>query len=190
MMDGPSDPASQLRAAAAAEGISPAQKRAGRRGLVALIALYGVLCIRSPDDFGLLDSVDLPIHETGHLVFAPFGEFVQFAGGTLFQLIMPLCFVVYFWRRRDRFAASVVLVWVAQNLWNIARYAADARAQELPLVGGGEHDWAYMLGRLGWMMHDTQIAAGIHAAGVLLFAYAVLTAWFAASDRNEPEPQL
>ena len=165
--------------------LSPAARVRLRRGLVALVALYGVLCVRSPDSFGLLDSVDLPIHETGHLVFGPFGEFLGFAGGTLFQLIMPLAFVVYFWRRRERFSASVVLAWVAQNLWNIARYCADARAQELPLVGGGEHDWAYMLGRLGWMEHDTSIAHGIHAAGVLLFAYAVLTAWFAAGDRTE-----
>jgi len=182
------DPAAQLQAASHGDGISPAQKLLARRGLVTLIALYGVLCIRSPDDFGLLDSVVLPIHETGHLVFSPFGEFMQFAGGTLFQLIMPLCFVIYFWRRRDTFAWSIVLAWVAQNLWNIARYAADARAQELPLVGGGEHDWAYMLGELGWLMHDTQISRGIHAAGVLLFGYAVLTAWFAAADRSNEVP--
>ena len=30
----------------------------------------------------LLDGVNLAIHETGHLVFGPFGEFIGFAGGT------------------------------------------------------------------------------------------------------------
>jgi hypothetical protein len=160
----------------------PIDRQRMRQVLVAALAVYGVWCIRTPDSFGLLDSVDLPIHETGHLVFAPFGEFLQFAGGSLFQVLFPLCFVAYFWRRRDRFAAHVVLVWVAQNLWNVARYAADARAQELPLVGGGEHDWAYLLGQMGWLGHDQGIAQGIHAAGVLLFGYAVLMAWLASGD--------
>lgn len=53
---------------------------------------------------------------------------MQGAGGTLFQLIVPLAFVVYFWRRGDRHAASVPLWWVGQNCWNIARYVADAHA--------------------------------------------------------------
>jgi len=39
----------------------------------------------------------------------------------------------------------VALWWVAQNLWNISVYVKDARAEELPLVGGGEHDWNYLL---------------------------------------------
>ena len=104
-----------------------------------------------------MDSVDLPIHETGHSCSRPFGEFVQFLGGTLFQLIMPSVFVGYFLRRKDRHAASVALWWVAQNFWNISVYIRDARAQELPLVGGGEHDWAYLLGRLGWLTRDQVI---------------------------------
>ena len=64
-------------------------------------------------------------------MFSPFGEFMQFLGGTLFQLIMPAAFVGYF-LRRDRHAASVALWWIAQNLWNISVYIRDARAQELP----------------------------------------------------------
>ena len=83
---------------------------------------------------------------------------MQFAGGTLFQLIMPAIFVGYFLRRKDSHSASVALWWVAQNFWNISVYAADARAQELPLVGGGEHDWAYLLGELHWLQYDQRVA--------------------------------
>jgi len=122
-------------------------------------------------------------------VFSPFGEIIQFAGGTLFQLIVPCTFLVYFLRfapRRDEFAASVALWWVAVNLWNIAVYMADARTQELPLVGGGEHDWAYLFGRAGWLAHDTQIARGVHALGALLFIGAV--AWGVLAVRRPPAP--
>lgn len=149
----------------------------GRRVGVAALFLYGVVCIRRPDEHRLLDSVDVAIHETGHLVFAPFGEFLQMLGGTLFQLIVPVAFVLYFWRRQDRFSSAVVLFWVAQNCWNIARYIADARAQELPLVGEGEHDWAYLLGTLGWLRHDQALSTSVTVVGFLLFATSIWLGW-------------
>lgn len=145
--------------------------------MVAALALYGLVCIRHPDEYRLLDAVDLPIHETGHLVFAPFGEFLQFLGGSIFQLVIPIAFVLYFWRRRDGFAASVVLFWVAQNFWNIARYVGDARTRALPLVGGGEHDWAYLLGTLGWLRHDQTLSASLRAIGFIVFAVSIWFAW-------------
>lgn len=141
------------------------------------ITVYGIVCFRSPETFRLLDFVNLPVHETGHLVFAPFGEFMAALGGTLVQLILPICFVISFYRRNDRFAAAIVLAWVAQNLWNISVYIGDARAQVLPLVGGGEHDWTYILGRLGMLEHDQEIAGGVHFAGMIIFAFAMLRAW-------------
>jgi hypothetical protein len=153
-----------------------------RQALVAGIALYAAICLRNSGEFRLLDSVDLAIHETGHLVFAPFGEFLGFLGGSLFQVLFPLAFVTYFWRRRDRFAAYVVLGWVAQNLWNVSVYVADARARRLPLVGGGEHDWAYLLGRLGLLGSDLLLAHGLQFAGVLLFAWCMGQAFLHAGD--------
>jgi hypothetical protein len=147
--------------------------RAGRCALTGLLAVYGFRLLLHPDAGSLMDSVDLPIHETGHLVFGPFGEFMQFLGGTLFQLIMPAAFVVYFARHRDRHAASVALWWVGQNFWNISVYIADARTENLPLVGGGEHDWAYLLGRLGWLKFDHVIARDAWFLGVLVYVLAI-----------------
>ena len=147
--------------------------RSARFGFAALLALYGFRLLMHPEGGSLMDSVDLPIHETGHLVFAPFGEFIQFLGGTLFQLIMPAAFVVYFMRRKDRFAASCALWWIGQNLWNISVYIADARAELLPLVGGGEHDWAYLLGRMGWLKFDHLIAHDVWFVGVMIYCVSI-----------------
>ena len=141
------------------------------------LALYGVPCILRPESGRLLDAVDLAIHETGHLLFAPFGEFLGFLGGTLFQLALPIAFVVYFWRQSDRHAATVALWWVAQNCWNISVYVRDARAQALPLVGGGAHDWAYLLDRLDWLRHDHAIASGVRLIGVAMYVYAIIAGW-------------
>lgn len=146
-----------------------------RLALTVALALYGVPLMRHPETGSFLDSIDLAIHETGHLVFAAFGEVIQAAGGTLFQLIVPAVFLGYFWRRGDRHSASVLLWWIAQNMWNISVYVRDARVQELPLVGGGEHDWAFLLGRFGLLARDQGIGRGVHAIGTLLYLTAIMS---------------
>lgn len=175
--------------------MTPNAVRAVRLAFLVFLAIYGVVSLRAPEAGRLLDSVDLAIHETGHLVFAPLGEFTGFLGGTLFQLLVPGAFVAHFLRRRERFGAAVCLWWVAQNCWNVSVYVADARARELPLVGGGEHDWAYLLDALGWMSHDSAIARGIHAIGVVTFAFALGLGFYATeralqagSEKVDPEP--
>ena len=155
-----------------------------RRALSVALLVYGVYGLRHQGEGSLLDGVDLAIHETGHLVFGPFGEFVGFAGGTLFQLLMPAVFVGYFMRRGDQYAGSVALWWIGQNCGHIAVYVADARAQELPLVGGGEHDWEYLLGRMGLLAQDHAIARTITGVGYLLVVGAA--AWGVLAAASSP----
>jgi len=158
-----------------------------RLALTIVLALYGIPSLLRPEDGRLLDSVDLAIHETGHLVFGPFGEVIGFLGGTLFQLIVPAAFVWYFWRRGDRHSATVPFWWIAQNLWNISVYVRDARAQELPLVGGGEHDWAFLLGHFGLLEHDRGIARAVHALGMLTYLLAIAAGLLLAMRAETPQ---
>ena len=162
--------------------------RVARFALTAALAIYGFVSLSSSGTYRLIDNVDLAIHETGHLVFGPFGEFIGALGGTLFQVIVPTVFVVYFVRQRDRHAASVALWWVAQNFWNISVYVRDARSRLLPLVGGGEHDWAYLLWRLGSLEHDQGIARWVHAIGVLIFIISVW--WGLTTAGRSPTPRV
>ncbi len=151
-----------------------------------MLALDGGFLILNPGHYGWLDSLDLAIHEFGHPLFGLFGEFIGFLGGTLMQLLMPAIFVAYFWRQGDRHAAMVALWWVAQNLWNVSVYVQDARAEELPLVGGGEHDWNYLLGTLGLLKQDQLVGGGVRLAGVLVYAWSCLRGWTYAGERAEP----
>lgn len=161
-------------------------ERRWRQLLTVGLAMYGVWCVASPDQFRFLDGLDLPIHETGHIVFGWGGEVITALGGTLFQLIVPLLFVIYFWLRGDRHAATIPLWWGGQNCWNIARYVADARAMDLPLVGGGEHDWNFLLGVWGVLPKDTAIARDIRSIGTLIVAASVCIGWLAlASTKAE-----
>jgi hypothetical protein len=151
-----------------------------RAALTLFLAVYGWFLAIHPGYFGFIDNVDLAIHETGHLVFSPFGEFLTVLGGTLFQLIVPLIFVGYFALRRDWYSATVPLWWVAQNCWNIARYVSDARAQDLPLVGGGEHDWFWILGELDLLHRDLAIGRAVQGIGVLIYLVSVIAGAFLA----------
>jgi len=154
---------------ASSPGSSTPLHRNARIALTLILAFYGFVILLDPGTFRLIDNVDLAIHEAGHVFFGPFGEFIGFLGGTLMQLIVPMTFFGYFLYRRDQYAASVLLWWVAQNLWNISVYIKDARSMELPLVGGGVHDWRVILGDTGILPRDQEIGQLVYAAGVLCY---------------------
>lgn len=113
-----------------------------------------------------LDLVDLPIHETGHLFFRIFGEFLGIAGGSLFQVIVPCVFVGYFVWHFKYYSAAIVLFWVGQSLLNVYVYAADAVVMQLVLTSGftgsegSFHDWNYLLTQTG-LISSTKIVAGM-----------------------------
>ena len=101
-----------------------------------LLTIYFVWIAYDPMQGSFLDNIDLPIHETGHLLFRPFGEFMGIAGGSLFQVIMPLIFVGYFWWRQQYYSAAIVMLWVGQSILNVYVYAADAVVMQLVLTSG------------------------------------------------------
>jgi hypothetical protein len=138
-------------------------------GGVALLALVCAWMAHTGERWvHLLDGANLLFHEAGHPFFGLlFGDNFTVYGGTLGQLVFPVVAAVSFWLRREAASFAVALVWFSENLWNIARYAADARAQALPLVGGGEHDWTEILSRWGLLEHDGGVASVIRFAGWL-----------------------
>lgn len=151
------------------------------------LAAYAVARLRDPDWWDILDDLDLAVHEAGHLVFAPFGDQLQALGGSLFQLLVPAVFVAHFFRTGQRYAGAVTLAWVAVNLVNVGRYAADARAQLLPLLGGENaiHDWWFVLINWELLQYDVAIGRAFHAAAMLTFLAAIgLGAIFAADPPN------
>lgn len=142
---------------------------------VALLALVLGALVIATGWVPILDSANLALHEAGHPLVGLLSERLAVYGGTLFQLLFPLVVTVHFRRRQQAAGAGVGAVWLGENLHNVARYMADARVQELPLVGGGDHDWTEIFLRWGVLARDTRIAALTHGLGWLLMAGAV--AW-------------
>lgn len=149
-----------------------------------LLVAYAAKRIADTQYWDLLDDLNLAIHEAGHLVFQPFGDHGMTVGGSLFQVLVPLVFVAYFVTRRDRFAASIVLAWVAVNLLNVALYIGDARAQDLPLLGGENtiHDWWYLLTEWDALARDREIAQRVHIVGVMAWTLSAAGAFVFARD--------
>ena len=133
------------------------------------ICLYFVL---TRGEYTLMDSADLIIHEAGHFFFRFFGRFMMFLGGTLMQLILPGILIFYFLVNDYRLGTQASLFWLGHNLINISVYAADARARQLPLLGGSavEHDWWTMLGMLGLLEYDQIIGYGFFILAIVVFA--------------------
>jgi TfoX C-terminal domain len=136
---------------------------------VVFMAWYSFQKLRDPMQWMFLDNVNLIVHEAGHPIFGFLGEFMMFLGGSLMQLLVPIVFTIYFWRSGQRFAAMVTTFWLATSLVNLEVYIADARAMELPLLGGDNstHDWNWLLSDLGWLRFDKAIAGFVYALGLM-----------------------
>lgn len=142
---------------------------------VAVIAsLYFLWCAYDPSQWHLIDGVNLVIHEAGHLIFSPLGEFMMIAGGSLFQVIMPALFVGYFWYQGKYYSATLVLFWVGQSILNVSVYAGDSIALELPLLGGQDsmHDWNYLLTSMNMLPATSKVAAALRLLGTFVIATA------------------
>jgi len=148
--------------------------------LAILFTLYFVWIALDPMQGSFLDNVDLPIHEFGHLLFRPFGQFLMVAGGSLFQVIMPAIFVGYFIWQRSFYSAAIVLFWVGQSILNVWVYAADAVVMKLVLTSGvtgsegSFHDWNYLLTATGLLSSTKVVAGAIRLAGTLVIISAVV----------------
>lgn len=159
-----------------------------------LLTGYFLWIAYDPMQGSFLDHVDLPIHETGHLLFRPFGEFMMVAGGSLFQVIFPAVFVGYFIWQTSYYSAAIVLLWVGQSILNVWVYASDAVAMQLVLTSGftgsegGFHDWNYLLTATGLINSTKAVAGIIRFAGTLTIIVAGISAFylsFAATDDIE-----
>ena len=161
-----------------------------------LYLLYaGVRQFREPVDYySLFAAINLCIHEGGHLLFRPFGDFMHIAGGTILQLSAPVISMYILLQQRDYFGISFCLGWLSTNLIGVGVYMADARDMELPLVsaeGGGDnsniiHDWNYLFGRLGLLNDDKIIGFLTRGLGSGVMALALISGVWLMWEMGRP----
>jgi hypothetical protein len=152
-----------------------------RAALFALLVIYGVwLALMDVPSWQMSSSLIhlpmVPIHEFGHVIFRPFGEFMHLLGGSLFQVALPLVFGgIFLVKNRDPFAAAAMLWWSAVAVMDIAPYVYDAQVPQHVLLTGrtgetGAHDFIDVLGDLGLLTRAQAVGYVVHRFGVVMLA--------------------
>ena len=130
------------------------------------------------------------LHEMGHFVVQGwlyglswllgreiYSEFWVAAGGTLFELILPIAIIIVYLRRRIPFMVGVFTAYLGICLINIAGYMASTLGPEV----GGRHDWFVMFGYLN-ILHQGKTIINISSScrwvGFLLFSAGSIFALF------------
>lgn len=129
-----------------------------------LALVLGLMAVSERGFVFLVDHANLLFHEAGHPIVGLLSTRLEPYGGTLGQLFFPAVLAISFWRKGQPLSFAGSGLWFFENWLNIARYMADARAQELPLVGGGDHDWNTILGRWNLLAYDTRLAGALTIA--------------------------
>ena len=167
------------------------QRDTSKTVIAFVAAIYFLWCAYDPSKAVFLHFVHTPIHEAGHVFFRLFGEFMGIAGGSLFQVMVPLAFFVYFVYHRKPFSASIVLFWVGQSITDVYVYANDAAVMQLPLLSGltgaegGFHDWNYLLTETNLLNQTTLVAKIIGLRGRLIIFAAIVGSFLYAVKGEE-----
>lgn len=148
----------------------------GRIGALVLLMvwswfLFGYDYRTAEINASFLHNIMLPIHEAGHVLFMPFGEFLAIFGGSFFQLALPFGIgAAFILKNRDNFGAAVCLWWTGASLIDLSPYIYDALHPQMLLLGGhtgedGPHDWIYLLDVFGQLQHAQGWGAFAHVLG-------------------------
>lgn len=164
--------------------------------LLVLLLIYGLKVwamplTQIPD---MLHLTVILFHEAGHIIFAPLGEFMQIAGGSFAQILMPLVCAVALRREGDPFGAGVAVAWMGMSFMDVSVYAFDAAHPVLPLIGGGTgedsfHDFIWLFERIhqeghikAWARVINAMGAVVMFGGFALAAKALLDAKYTQED--------
>lgn len=143
-------------------------------GAVALLlAVFGWYAFLQDTRVPLLGSIDLAIHEFGHLWTRPFPELFSAIMGSGTQVLLPLLLAgVFLLKERNLLGTAFCVGWAGTSFQDASVYVADAPYQNLQLIGG-YHDWAFVLAETDRLHQAAGIAKGVWLVGLLLWVLAV-----------------
>jgi len=129
-----------------------------------------------------IDNFLLITHEAGHTFFGIFGiRSITILGGSLFQIILPVMILAYCWINRKDIGMQFSLCLVGYSWLDVAGYAADGGARQLPLIGGlgkEAHDWYNLLVRMNALEHDITLGVIFMVLGIVCYISALLIPFF------------
>jgi len=143
-------------------------------GALVWCAIYGWFSFVRDTDVPVLFLMQLAVHELGHRVFAPFGDYTMVLMGSGSEILAPLLLgiVVLAWKRNPIGAGACWAV-AAAACQHTSMYMADAPRGEMMLIGGDESDWLRIFDGYWDALYKADIyAARMRTVGIVI--------WFAA----------
>jgi hypothetical protein len=129
----------------------------------------------------LFSNANAIVHEAGHGVCYLFAcpEFITALNGTLFQLLLPMIFIFYYYKRGNTLLAGLGGIWLGQNLIYVAWYMSTSHTPyRYPsfIPGSDKHDFWFLFQELGVYEYDGLISGFVRvvAVALLLCSYAYL----------------
>lgn len=113
--------------------------------------------------------IDFGVHEASHVLFALFSPVITAAAGSLGEMTFTILLLIATLSGKAYFAAVFAAQWVMLGFMSAGRYMADARSQQLPLVGFGDavkHDWHFVFSQLGLLNADILIGGAVQGIGI------------------------
>lgn len=112
--------------------------------------------------------IQFGVHEASHLFAMFLPQIFTAAAGSIGEVAFAILIVIAAIKGRAYFAAIFGALWVMLAMNSAGRYMADARTQQIPLVGFSNqptHDWNFVFGQLGWLQADIAIGTVIRGIG-------------------------
>lgn len=141
---------------------------------------------------GLHHAWIMPIHEGGHVVLLPlaflpsmgnFNKLLITLGGSGAQIILPLCILIFYFKKKKYLVCLFALWWIGLNLVDVSMYmerAVDKKGIYLSLLGNidenpAENDWSYIFKTLGILDYYSYLASFTYWLGdlVMLISMAI-----------------
>lgn len=160
-------------------------------GLFAIgMGLFLALLFNSPPGFVfMIDHANVIFREVGHSIVGFFSPQFEPFGGAIAQLILPVIMLLSFRRNGSPLGFATSTVWFSENLLNIAHIVSDPGAKSPPLIGGADHDWIAVLGRVGLLQYEPRIVFGLTTAAWVGMGLACLfVLWRAWQSRRRSVP--
>ena len=149
-------------------------------GALLLIAVWGWFALVQNDQTPIFVYLNIAVHESGHVLFRPFGELTMLIMGSGFEVLFPFAVgVVFQIRKRDLVSTAVSWGWSASALASAATYIADADDGRLALLGASgpdtAGDWERILGAQFFdkLYLADSIAVKVRTAGYVLWFVAL-----------------
>ena len=176
------------------EPVDSRLETAGAIAMTFLLTYWGYQLLSSPQPYILLDYVNFVTHETGGVLFLFANQFWFMVGQNVYQNVVPLAFLVYFYKKNAPIGAAFSAFWLGDNLLQTGIYMKDAQAMVLPILsiwGGGDadndgHDWNYIFSQTHAIRYAPEIGGFFWFIGMVWIVGSVAYLFYLSVQRFYP----